>query len=208
MSRLCLWTIAAGIILFSLAASLYAQPTFIYFALFILLLLAMSVMLVYFFFVGIRRWRERTKFWFLPAAVCALMIGLVFYLGSPVGRYLSDHRFRKDSDEYAVVIEEFRNGKIDCVTSCNGDVKIIKTGNLPENIRQVSGTHCDTGGVLVLFSDRTDVPMLHEGYLFKDYPDIGNCSKRFGAKEIVWSHVPFVRRLEGHWYRFADQPGF
>lgn len=168
MIRLCLWTIAAGIILFALTASLFARPTFIYFTLFTILFLAISVTQVSFLLMGIRRWRKKTKSWFFPATVCALTISLALYLGVPVGRYLSDHKFKKDSDKYVKVIEQFRNGELICVTHCNGEVKVIKTDNLPPNIRQVYGTHCDTGGVLVLFSEKTNVPMLHEGYLFKD----------------------------------------
>jgi hypothetical protein len=34
------------------------------------------------------------------------------------------------------------------------------------------------------------------------------CSKQFGSREFAWSHFPYVRRIQGHWYRFSDQPGF
>lgn len=208
MTRLCSLTIAAGITLFILTASLFARPTLINLALFVSLLLAISVMQVCFLFAGILSWRHKTVYWFLPTVICVLMIGSALCLGSPVGRYFSDRMFQKNSAEYAEVITKFRSGDLHCVTSCNGDVGVIMTSNLPSNIRQVFGTHCDTGGILVLFSDNTDVPLLHEGYLYKDYPIVGNCSKRYGATEIVWSHVPFVRSIENHWYRFADQPGF
>jgi hypothetical protein len=52
----------------------------------------------------------------------------------------------------------------------------------------------------------TDVPLLHEGYVFKDYGESSNCNH--GQSELGGSHLPFVRHVRDKWYRFSDQPGF
>lgn len=208
MMRKCLWIAAAGSILFGLMASLYARPEFLCLAMFIVLLMVMLVVQIYLLSTGFLRWKKNTKFWLMPAIVCAAAISLSLYLGSTVGRYISDLVFRKHSEEYLKIATAFREGSLNCVASCNGDIRMIETANLPANVRQVYGTRCDGGGVLVLFSHKTDVPLVHEGYLFRDYAETGDCSERFGSQGVVWSHVPFVRKLDQHWYRFSDQPGF
>lgn len=208
MIRRCLWIAAAGAILFGLVASLYAHPKIICLALLIVLLLAMLVAQIRLLLVGFLRWRRSTKFWLMPAVVCAAVISLSLCFGSMAGRHISDLVFRKHSDEYLKIVAAFHDGSLNCVTSCSGNVGMIETAALPADVRQVYGTHCDGGGVLVLFSLKNDVPLVHEGYLFRDYAETGNCSERFGSHGIVWSHVPFVRKLDRHWYRFSDQPGF
>ena len=208
MIRICLWIAAAGAIFFGLVASLYARPEIICLALLIVLFWGMFVTQIRLLLVGVLRWKKSTKFWLMPAVVCAAVISLSLCFGSTAGRHVSDLVFRKHSDEYLKIANAFRDGSLNCVTSCNGDVKMIETATLPADVRQAYGTHCDGGGVLVLFSLKTDVPLVHEGYLFRDYAETGNCSERFGSHGIVWSHVPYVRKLDQHWYRVSDQPGF
>lgn len=154
MIRRCLWIAAAGAILFGLVASLYAHPKIICLALLIVLLLAMLVAQIRLLLVGFLRWRRSTKFWLMPAVVCAAVISLSLCFGSMAGRHISDLVFRKHSDEYLKIVAAFHDGSLNCVTSCSGNVGMIETAALPADVRQVYGTHCDGGGVLVLFSLR------------------------------------------------------
>jgi len=50
----------------------------------------------------------------------------------------------------------------------------------------------------------TDVPTLHEGYVFRHAGD-APCMNSDMRIERVW---PYVRHVTRDWYRFADQPGF
>lgn len=116
--------------------------------------------------------------------------------------------FEKRLGDYARVVDDFRSGRVPCASSRNGDLKVIEATNLPAHVRDIWGAHCDGGGVIVLFRLDTQVPLLHEGYMFKNYEEGSDCGKRFGSREMVVAHLPYVRQIEGHWYRFSDQPGF
>jgi hypothetical protein len=83
---------------------------------------------------------------------------------------------------------------------------VIDTSGMhaPEGARDVWGERCDDGGVALLFLHNTDVPLLHEGYIFKSYGPSSNCNTGPGMPEMRWG----LRHITGQWYRFSDQPGF
>ena len=75
-------------------------------------------------------------------------------------------------------------------------------------VLDVWATHCDDGGVVVLFRLDTDVLLLHQGYVFKDFGEASNGSKLYGWLASPSSELPFVRHVQGNWFRWADQAGF
>jgi len=208
MAKALRWIVALGGILFVLRLSSYVHPEFACLLLSVLLLVSLIVLLPVALTQGWSKWRKSSKFWPMPALVCAAFIVCSFYVASPIGSGISDKLFARHRGDYARVVDSFRDGRVLCTSSCNEDVKVIEATNLPAHVRDIWGAHCDGGRVIVLFRLDTDVPLLHEGYMFKDYEEDSDCSKRFGSREIVWSHLPYVRQIEGHWYRFSDQPGF
>jgi hypothetical protein len=195
------WIVALGSILFVLALSLYVLPKFACMMLSLLILVALVVLLARALVEGLLKWRKSSNFWPMPALVCLAFILCAYYFASPVGRYISDRMFERHRGDYARVVDNFRDGSLLCASSCNGDVKAIEATSLPAHVRDIWAAHCDGSGVIVLFLLDTDVPLLHHGYVFRDYEEGSDCSKRFGSHE-------YVRQIEGHWYRFSDQPGF
>ena len=208
MEKIFRWIAALGSILFVLVLLLYVIPGFASLLLSVLVLVTLVVLLTVSLVAGLLKWRKSSKFWPMPALVCLAFIFCSFYVASPIGRYISDRMFERHLGDYARAVDNFRDGSVLCASSCNGDVKAIEGTSLPAHVRDIWGAHCDGNGVIVLFRLDTDVPLLHEGYMFKDYEESSDCSKRFGSREFVWSHLPYVRQIEGHWYRFSDQPGF
>jgi hypothetical protein len=208
MSKALRWIVALGSALFFVTVLAYVRPQFIYVVLVVLVCLAVIVLQSIALWMGVSKWRKVSNLWPIPALVCFGFILCTFYFASSIGRNISDHSFLKRRGDYVRVVDDFRKGVVQCTSSCNEDFRPIDATSLPPNIRGVYGTHCSAGGVIVLFSLKTDVPLLHTGYMFKDYAEGDVCSKRFGTHEFISPHLPFVRRVAGHWYRFSDEPGF
>ena len=208
MEKTTKWIIILGSASFFLRLSSYVIPEFAFVLLSTAILIALVVFLTVAVVVGFTKWRKRSKSWLLPSLVCLAFLLCSFYVASPTGRYISDKIFEKRFDDYARVVSDFRDGNILCTNVCAGNVEVIQTTNHLARIRDIWGTHCDDGGAIVLFRSATDAPLLHEGYMFKDYGNRSNCGKLFGSREFAWSHLPYMRHVTGNWYRFSDQPGF
>ena len=208
MEKVFRWIVALGSILLVLWLSLYIYPKFACLVLSVLLLLSLIALLPVALIDGISKWRKSSKFWPMPALVCVAFIVCTFYGVSPIASRISDKLFAWHRGDYVRIVNDFRDGRVLCASSCNEALKVIEVTNLPAHVRDIFGAHCDGGSVVVLFRHDTNVPLLHEGYMFKDYGEASVCSKRFGSREHDWSDLPYVRQIEGHWYRFSDQPGF
>ncbi len=208
MASTCRWCFALGSALFILSTAAFVHPEFVVLLLSGLALVALFVLLARSLVMGLLRWRKLSTFWPLPTVICLVFPWLSFYVASPTGKAITDRSFARGIGNYARVVEDFRNGSLLCAGPCNGDLKLIEVMKVPTNVRDVWGSHCDGHGVIVLFRLDTDVPLLHEGYMFKDYGEGSDCSKRFGWHDLAPAHLPFVRRISGDWYRFSDQPGF
>jgi len=203
------WIVALGSILFVLRLSSYVLPEFACILLSLVVLLALVILLARAFLAGLLKWRKSTNFWPIPALVCLAFILGSLYLPSPIGRRISDRMFERHLGDYARVVDNFRNGSVRCANSCNGNVQKLEGTILPAHVLDIWGAHCDeSGGVILLFLQDTDVPLLHRGYMFRDYEEGSDCSKQYGSRELAGSRFPYVRQIEGHWYRFSDQPGF
>jgi hypothetical protein len=156
---------------------------------------------------GILKWRKTTSLWPIPSLVCLVFTLGGFVITPTLGRYISDYIFEKHLDQYSRVVDNLRNGTISCTSACNADVEVIEVTSRPEHIRDIWGARCDDNGVIVLLRIDTDVPLLHEGYFYKDYGESSNCGLRSVSPEFGWPHTPYVRQIIGHWYHFSDQPG-
>ena len=202
------WIVALGSVLFILTLSLHLLPNFACLLLSGLALCVLVVLLCRSLVAGLLKWRKISKFWSMPAIVCVAFIMGSFYVAPPIGRHLSDRMFERHLGTYVRVVDDFRNGSVRCASTCDGVAEVIEARSVPAHVRDIWGMHCEEGGVIVLFHLDTNVPLLHEGYMFRDYEESSDCGKRFGSREFVWSHLPYVRQVEGNWYGFSDQPGF
>src|SRR5450631_722036 len=177
------WSIVVlGIGCFALGLSTYAVPE----ALCVLLAGALFFALVFLFLVvssvGLTQWRKTSRSWFVPALLCLFFILCRWYFASPLGQRIADRRSEKHLAEYSEVVKGFRDGTLVCESMCNGDwysVKSTKTQQEPRQptgVRLIWGERCDDGGLALLFLFDTDVPLLHEGYIFKSYGEKSNCN--------------------------------
>ncbi|MDR3412315.1 MAG: hypothetical protein P4L87_15475 [Formivibrio sp.] len=202
------WAIVVvGVCCFFLRLSTYVMPEFLCILLSTLLLVALVVLLVVSSRVGFIRWRKSSHLWPAPSLVCLAFILCAYYFAPSMGRYISDWKFGRHLAEYSRVVNGLKNGTISCATPCNANVEVIEVTSRPAHIRDIWGARCDDNGVIVLFRVDTDVPLLHEGYFFKDYGVTSNCNIRSVSPEVSWPHVPYIRHIAGQWYRFSDQPG-
>ena len=202
------WIVALGSILFVLTLSAFVRPEFACLILSGFVLVAVVVCLASASIMGLLKWRKLSTLWPLPALVCAAFILSSFYIAPSIGRRITDSKFKKNIGDYARVVGDFGNGSVRCSGSCDGIVKVLEGTTIPPTVRDIWGAHCGGSSVVVLFLMKTDVPLLHEGYMFKDYKESSDCSERFGSREFAGSRFRYVRQIEGNWYRFSDQPGF
>jgi hypothetical protein len=208
MERTIKWIIALGGTLFFLRLWSYVIPEFACLVLSAIVLAALVVLVTIALIAGFTKWRKHSRLWMVPSLVGLAFLLCSFYVASPMGQYVSDRMFEKHLGDYSRVVSNFKEGNLLCAGSCKGDIQLIESTNRPAHVRDIWGTHCDDGGVVVLFRADTDVPLLHQGYIFKDYEERSNCGELFGSRKVVWSHLPYIRPITGHWYRFSDQPGF
>ena len=207
MKKTFILVVAAGSSFFIMRLSTFVIPESICIMLSLVFVVALLVLLVTASRTGIIKWRKTSRLWPVPALVCLVFILCGFGITPSMGRYISDWQFKKNLDQYSIVVDNFRTGIISCTSSCNGDVEVIGVTSRPVRIRDIWGARCDDRGVIVLFRFDTDVPLLHEGYFFRDYGENSNCGIRSVSPELGWPHTPYVRHITGHWYHFSDQPG-
>lgn len=208
MKKMFALILAAGSSFFVLTLSTYVIPEAVCVLLTLLVFVGLVGILIVASTVGFISWRRSFRSWPVPALVCLAFIVCTHYFASPIGRYISDWRLERHVAEYSRVVEGLRNGTISCATPCNGNVEVIEATSRPAHIQVIWGARCDDNGVIVLFLVDTDVPLLHEGYFFRDYGEKSNCNTRSVSPDVGWPHVPYVRHITGQWYRFSDQPGF
>jgi hypothetical protein len=200
--------VAAGSSFFILGLSAYVIPEFVCLLLFFLVFAVLVVFLIFASIVGFISWRKSSRLWPVPALVCLAFILCTYYLISPIGQYISDWRFEKNLAEYSKVVDDLKNGTIACAIPCNAKFGMIKAPSQPALIRNISGARCNDNGVVVLFLSDTDVPLVHVGYLYKDYGEKSDCLSRSLAPDEGTPHLPYLRHITENWYRFSDQPGF
>jgi hypothetical protein len=207
MRRMLIVIVAVGIGFLLLRLLMYLIPE----AICILLTYLLGLALVIFFGIsakkGISTWRHTSDFWAMPALICLALFIVGWGIMPPIGRYIKVLWFDKNLDAYSKVVAEFRTGAISCTNSCTASMELVQVASRPARVRNIWGVHCDDGGAIVLFLLNTDVPLVHEGFFFKDFGTRSNCEVKSLAPESGWPHVPYVRHVTGQWYHWSDQPG-
>jgi hypothetical protein len=195
--------VVTGVSYFLLTLYSYIMPewlsnvaSFAAFGLLVLILLLTTV-------IGFTKWRNLSRLWMMPALVCLAFI-LSAFLTPPMGRAIADWNFKRHATEYLKIVDGVKSGAISCGPQCDARLQVFKAANTPANIRALMGARCDDGEVVVAFLIGTDVPLLHEGYFFKDYEDTNPCIKDAMRPDKKWA---YVRPVAGKWYHFSDQPG-
>jgi len=153
--------------------------------------------------LGFVNWRKRSRFWAAPMFMC-LAFMLITWLTPTVGRLIADRHFRKRSEEFMQVVGEIKNGPRSYDAATNTSLAIIETQHPPRGVRAIKGIRCDSGAVVAAFLFSTDVPLLHQGYVYKGYNEGDPCIKQGMKLDENW---PYVRHVDGNWYHFSDQPG-
>ena len=199
------WAIVpVGISCFLLGLTTYVIPEFLCVLLSSSLFITLVLLLIVALCLGFAVWRKSSRLWLIPALVCLAFVLCSYYLVSPIGQHISDPIFERHLSEYSKVVDGLRSGTISCATPCVGERGIIETTTRPAHVRDIWAVRCNDGGLLVLFRVDTDVPLFHEGYLFKGYGERSNCNT---GREMPERRL-YVRQITGSWYRFSDQPGF
>ena len=133
--------------------------------------------------------------------VVSLVVSLT--LAPMVGRWFGDRLFVNQTGNYVQYVAEIRSGAINCSHDCEGKIKLANIDPLPPHIRGVLVEKCYGVVVLVAFEMRSDVPLLHNGYLYLLDPKMSNCSATAEKVESKWG---YVRPLTGGWYHYSNQP--
>jgi len=208
--RKILWAIlGVGVVCFVLRVSTYVMPEFVCVLLALVLFVGQAVFSFVLLWHGITRWRKTSRLWFVPGLLCFVFVLCSYFGSSPLGRRISDWRFGRHLGEYSKVVDGFRGGTIACQTTCDAELDPVESTKTPADIGppvgvgNVWGERCDDGGYAVLFRLDTDVPLLHEGYIFKGYGEKSNCNTGSETPEKRWE----IRHVMGQWYHFSDKPG-
>ena len=195
--------IAVGIIYFSLTLSTYIKPEWLCTMLSLLTLTMLVVSLLVTTIIGISKWRHQSRFWIVPALACVAFIAST-WMAPPIGRFVADWEFGRHLNEYSRVVNDVRNGVLSCATPCQGRFSLVEMRNRPKHIKALKAAQCSNEAVAVAFVIDTDVPLLHEGYVFRDFDESVACATDAVKLENNW---PYIRHVSGQWYHFSDQPG-
>jgi hypothetical protein len=201
MRRAVLLITLEGIIFFLLALSTSIKPQLLYSLMSILVFVLLALTLLYTAVLGFMVWRNISRLWMTPALLC-LAFMLSAWCTPPLGRIIADWQFRRHMNEYDEFVARFRKGPIP--KGCDTRLGAIDVKHLPHHTRVVLAACCSDGSVVVGFLSDTDVPLLHEGYVFKGYGERNSCVADSMKPENKW---PYVRPVTGKWYHFSDKPG-
>ena len=190
-----------GLLYFVLNVSTYVVPEWFVVNLSLFLLVLFVITTVTMTIWGFLR-RQQSPRWWLPAFAC-LAITLSGWLAAPVGRFIADARFKRHLPEYSAVVDQIRDGSISCPPTCNTRLEILDIKQRPYYTRSVLAARCSDGPLMVSFLLDVGVPLLHEGYMFKD-ENGARCSTDAMRMEVK---CPYVRHVIGNWFHFSDQPG-
>ena len=202
--RLLYWLIVvAGVLYFSLSLYTCVRPEWLGTIVSFLAFGFLGVTLVVTAILGLAKWRRLSRFWMMPTLLCLAFL-LSARLTVRLGQRIKDQEFETRESEYLKVVDGVKNGTIPCGPSCNAKLTVFQTANLPPNVRVLIGARCDNGQVVVAFLANTDVPLLHEGYVFKGYDENSSCVTEAMRPENKWA---YLRHVTERWYHFSDQPG-
>lgn len=207
MKRMFRLSLTAGVAFFLLRLSTFVVPEAICICLAGLLGLTLLGFLVMSAMTGFTSWRTTSKLWAAPAVICVASIALGILVPPSIGQYIADSVHNKDLNTYSRIVEDFKKGAIACTSPCNGNLELVQVVSQPVRVRDILGAHCDDNGAIMLFQIGTDVPLLHEGFFFRDYGSLSDCGMRGLSPGESWPHTPYVRHISGHWYHYSNRSG-
>lgn len=195
--------VSIGISYFLLTLYVHIRPQWLCSVLSLLVFVALVLALLVTAIRGFTMWRQSSRLWMMPAAACLAFI-LAGRLTAPAGQLVTNWEFKREVSQYLRVVDELRSGAIVCETPCSAKLAALKSADRPLRVRALKAARCNDGTVVVAFLADSDVPLLHEGYVFKGYEETNSCVTDSMRPEKIW---PYVRHVAGSWYHFSDQPG-
>jgi hypothetical protein len=139
----------------------------------------------------------------IPALICGTFAAATHWVAVPVARIIGDTEFRLRLDEYENTVRTLDEPQNEFPEGCRSAI-VAPNRKLPHRIIWLEKKRCGAG-MTVAFLVGTDVPLLHQGYVFRGYDDRNPSINQALRIESEW---PYTRHIVGDWYRFADQPGF
>lgn len=118
-------------------------------------------------FIGFTRWRKSSRLWMMPMVICLTFLAAA-WLSKSVGRFVADWQFARYSSEYLLVVDDVRNGRISCPAECGMKLTVIEVMPMPTHVRAILAAHCNNNVVIVGFLSDIDVPLVHEGYFYRE----------------------------------------
>ena len=179
--------------------SMYAAPHWATVILAAVSFLGLAIFLITSAILGIARWRRTSSVWMLPTVACGAIMLVAWFIPT-FGRQLADRQFKRNLTKYEEVVEEIKHTE----HFRSPELKIVNTSHQVSGVRAIKAARCADGTVVVAFLLDVDVPLLHEGYLYKDSPGSTTCVE---GKTKLESNLPYTRPIIGNWFHFSDQPG-
>lgn len=181
----------------------YITPEWLCAILSVVALVALVVALLFTAVRGFRTWRKTSQYWMVPALVSIAFI-LTTWLVPPLGRSIADLRFKSHLSDYEKIVVELRNDANFPNSTAGAGLNLIKDKKLPSHVQAIKAGRCGDRVMVAAFLLETDVPLLHEGYVYKGYQETDSCVGDVLKPENNW---PYIRHVYGNWYHFSDQPG-
>jgi len=189
-----------GIGLLMLSASFYSLPSLFCVLGAVIIIFCLVITLFCVVTVGLLKGGVQAYRWVLLALCCFLMVYGALVLGKAIGVSIADMRFRRNLGAYSKIVDDIRNG----ITPCNINLSRINVPQLPDNVVGVMAAYRRGVSIRVAFVAATDIPLLHEGYVYMWCSETNSSDPCDLRPEQRW---PYIRRVDGNWYHFSDRPG-
>lgn len=111
---------------------------------------------------------------------------------------MADWEFERQLGAYVRIVDFVRSGAI----PCGPKLELVDTKELPRHVARVRAACCPDGTAIVEFYIPTGVPLVHAGYLFKNYTGTNSC-----VEQGIWLEDEkrlYQRHVIGNWYRCSD----
>src|SRR5580704_12545580 len=146
---------SGGACVFLFAVMMYVRPEFFVVLLAGLGYWALLLGILVTFGLGVAEWSGETRFWVIPALICAAFAAATHWVAVPVGRIIGDREFRLHLDEYKNVVEAVAAGtvpgefvvagNVPGPVDCRTWVFSASQQKLPPRIAAVSARRCSVG---------------------------------------------------------------
>jgi hypothetical protein len=203
MNKTYWWIATVGSAYFLSSLYMYVMPEILCGLAFVVFLAGLAFTFVITAILGLTRWRKTYRSWMAPSVICLVLMASVM-VSSPLGRHIADWRFKQHLSEYNSVVNDVKNDTVSCGASCGTELHETNVKILPPNTIAIRSAQCENGALIVAFFLDTDVPMLHEGYLYNGFGENNVCVTADMKRENEW---PYMRHVIGNWYHFSDEPG-